>query len=107
MWETCAHTGDRVRTDMDGSGTATAMQFESNPWDQIKNRLSGKISSEAYQNWVMRTAFERLDGAILNVTVPDQLTKDWMEQEYAEDIRSSLRELNIAVSQVIYTVRAA
>jgi chromosomal replication initiator protein len=92
---------------MDGMGTAAAMQFESNAWDQIKNRLSGKISSQAYQNWVMRTAFESLEGATLNVTVPDQLTKDWMEQEYAEDIRSSLRELNLPVTQVIYAVRAA
>jgi len=88
-------------------GTAAAMQFESNAWDQIKNRLSGKISSQAYQNWVMRTAFESLEGATLNVTVPDQLTKDWMEQEYAEDIRSSLRELNLPVTQVSYAVRAA
>ena len=32
----------------------------------------------------------------MRVTVPDQVTKDWMEQEYAEDIRETIRELNLA-----------
>ena len=96
-----------MRTDTDGTGTATGMQFEENPWDRVKNSLSGKISPQAYQNWVMRTAFENLDGGVLRVSVPDQVTKDWMEQEYAEDIRASLREMNLAISQVIYAVRGA
>ncbi|HWZ30434.1 MAG TPA: chromosomal replication initiator protein DnaA [Bryobacteraceae bacterium] len=94
-----------VRVDTDGKGTAAVMQLENNPWDQIKNRLSGKISSQAYQNWVMRTSFEGMDGATLQVSVPDQVTKDWMENEYGEDIRCSFRELNLRVDQVQYSVR--
>jgi len=94
-----------VRVDTDGKGTAAVMQLENNPWDQIKNRLSGKISSQAYQNWVMRTSFEGMDGATLQVSVPDQVTKDWMENEYGEDIRCSFRELNLRLDQVQYSVR--
>jgi chromosomal replication initiator protein len=87
---------------------ATMMeQFEINPWEQIKARLAGKISSQAYQNWVMRTAFEGADGRVLRVIVPDQVTKEWMEQEYAEDIRISVRELNLPVESVVYVPRAA
>jgi len=96
-----------VRVDTDGKGTAAVMQLENNPWDQIKNRLAGKISSQAYQNWVMRTSFEGMDGATLQVSVPDQVTKDWMENEYGEDIRCSFRELNLRVDQVQYSVRPA
>jgi chromosomal replication initiator protein len=81
-------------------------QFEMNPWERIKARLAGKISSQAYQNWVMRTAFEGADGGVLRVIVPDQVTKEWMEQEYAEDIRISVRELNLPVESVIYFARA-
>ena len=29
------------------------------------------------------------------VAVPDQVTKEWMEQEYAEEIRDAIRELNL------------
>jgi chromosomal replication initiator protein len=87
---------------------ATMMeQFETNPWEQIKTRLAGKISSQAYQNWVMRTAFEGTDGGVLRVIVPDQVTKEWMEQEYAEDIRVSVRELNLPVESVLYIPRTA
>jgi chromosomal replication initiator protein len=88
------------------AAATTVEQFETDPWERIKARLAGKISSQAYQNWVMRTAFEGADGGVLRVTVPDQVTKEWMEQEYAEDIRISVRELNLAVERVIYIARA-
>jgi chromosomal replication initiator protein len=90
-----------VQVDSDRSGTATAMELE-NPWEQIKARLAGKISSQAYQNWVMRTRFESLEGGVLRVRVPDQVTKDWMEQEYAEDIRTVVKEVGLDVQTVAY-----
>ena len=107
VWESYAYSGDLVRSDTNGMATAAALNFETNPWDQVKNRLSGRITPQAYQNWVMRTAFESFDGAVLRVTVPDQVTKDWMEQEYAEDIRATVRELALPVTQILYSIRVA
>jgi len=78
-----------------------------NPWEQIKARLTTKISSRAYEDWVTRTAFDGSEGGSLRVSVPDQVTKEWMEQEYAEDIRQTIHELNLPVERVIYTPRAA
>src|SRR5712672_2591200 len=77
-----------------------------NPWEQIKARLTTKISTRAYEDWVTRTAFDGSEGRSLRVSVPDQVTKQWMEQEYAEDIRQTISELNLPVEQVIYTTRA-
>jgi chromosomal replication initiator protein len=77
------------------------MEFE-NPWEQIKVQLAVRISSQAYQNWVMRTRFESLEDGVLRVGVPDQVTKDWMEQEYAEDIRTVVRELGLDIRSVVY-----
>ena len=76
--------------------------MQSNFWDRIKSRLASKISPQDFQNWFMRTSFEGADGKILRVTVPDQVTKDWMEQEYAEEIRNSIRELNLDVDRIVY-----
>jgi chromosomal replication initiator protein len=84
-----------------------APQFESNPWNQIKERLAGKISPQAYQNWVMRTQFESLDAGSLRISVPDSVTKEWMEQEYAEDIRSVARELGLRLDSIVYIPRLA
>ena len=78
-----------------------------NPWEQIKARLTTRISARAYEDWVTRTTFDGAEGGVLRVTVPDQVTKTWMEQEYAEDIREAICELNLAVERVVYTLQTA
>ncbi len=81
------------------------MDFGSNPWNQIKEKLAGKISPQAYQNWVVRTQFESLDGGQMRIAVPDSVTKEWMEQEYAEDIRGVARELGLRLDSIVYIPR--
>ena len=49
-----------------------------------------------------REPFEGADGAYLRVTVPDQVTKDWMEQEYAEEIRHAIHELSLEIDRIVY-----
>jgi chromosomal replication initiator protein len=77
-----------------------------NPWDLIKAKLAERIAPQEFQNWVMRTALESLDQGSLRVQVPDQVTKDFIEQEYTEQIRSTIRELNLPVEQVVYLPHA-
>jgi len=91
---------------MHRTASAMAMDSGSNVWDQIKARLATKISSQAYENWIMRTSFEGLDQGVLRVMVPDQVTKDFMEQEYAEDIRGVVRDLNLSVQSIQYSQRS-
>src|SRR6202035_5898046 len=99
VWESC---GWRI-----GKVTAQVMTaVATNPWDQIKAKLAARISSQAYEDWVVRTLFEGADGGALMITVPDQATKEWMEQEYAQDVREPIRELNLAVEKVIYAPQA-
>jgi len=74
----------------------------SNPWDQIKSRLAARISPQDFQNWVTRTAFERTDDRAIRVQVPDQVTKEWMEQEYGDEIRHAIRELNLGIDRIVY-----
>ncbi len=76
-----------------------------NPWEQIKARLTTRVSARAYEDWVTRTVFDGSEGGVLRVTVPDQVSKTWMEQEYAEDIREAIRELNLPVERVVYTTQ--
>ena len=55
-----------------------------NAWDQIKQYLEAKVSLDAYRNWIQRTGLLTQDGTTLRVAVPDDVTKDWLEQEYAD-----------------------
>ena len=88
----------------ESSGVAVAQEL--NPWDLIKAKLAERIAPQEFQNWVMRTALESLDQGSLRVQVPDQVTKDFIEQEYTEQIRSTIRELNLPVQQVVYLPHA-
>jgi chromosomal replication initiator protein len=83
------------------------MPMHSNFWDQIKSRLASKISPQDFQNWVTRTVFEASDGRTLRITVPDQVTKEWMEQEYSVEIRDAIHELNLSFDRVVYVPTVA
>src|SRR5271154_461276 len=73
-----------------------------NIWDEIKSAISGKISPEAYQNWLSKTFFLRAEGTRLWVGVPDAVTKDWILQEYNGEIWSAIRDRNFGIRQIVY-----
>jgi len=76
-----------------------------NNWEQIKMLISGKISAEAFQNWLSKTVLLRAEGTKLWVGVPDLATKDWILQEYMSEIWSAIRDLNLPVRQIVYEVQ--
>jgi chromosomal replication initiator protein len=75
-----------------------------NLWDQIKERLSATLSSEAYQNWIARTQLEDLKDGLLVVRVPDETARQWIQQEYTPYIRRAVNELRLPVLQVEYSL---
>jgi chromosomal replication initiator protein len=73
-----------------------------NAWEQIKQYLESKIGAEAFQNWILRTAFLGQENRSLRVSVPDNVTKDWLEQDYAAHIRSAISKLALPIETVRY-----
>src|SRR5579863_1945568 len=73
-----------------------------NIWDEIKSVISGKITTEAYQNWLSKTFFLRSEGTRLWVGVPDVVTKDWIQQEYNGEIWSAIRDRNFGIRQIVF-----
>lgn len=73
-----------------------------NIWEQIQNRISTKISAEAFQNWVSRTGYLSMEGGTLSVSAPDEATRRWMQEEYAGEVWAAIHELGLPVQQVIY-----
>ncbi len=97
---------------MSGSQLAAAMgqrvmENVGNVWDQIKARLASRIHPRAYQDWVMATRFEGLEGGVIRISVPDQVTKAWMEAEYADEIKLAIQELNLPIERIVYAPREA
>jgi chromosomal replication initiator protein len=65
-----------------------------NLWEQVKEQLASVLSSESYDNWVSRTALERLEGDTVYVRVPERQTRHWLESEYGDRIQSLIRSLS-------------
>lgn len=73
-----------------------------NSWEQIKDHISRRITSEAFQNWLVRTNFIALENGNLRVSVPDEATRQWMQEEYAGEVWAAVHELRLPVQQVTY-----
>ena len=74
-----------------------------NFWDQIRNYLQSKVSTESYQNWLKGTNFLAMDGNVVFVSVPDRETRAWLEsEEYASLVRVAVNELNLPVDKISY-----
>ncbi len=75
-----------------------------NLWDQIKERFSTTLSTEAYQNWIARTQLETQKDGLLTVRVPDETTRQWIQQEYGSHIRNIVEELHLPIKRVEYSL---
>jgi chromosomal replication initiator protein len=79
----------------------------SNLWDQIKERFSNTLSREAYQNWIARTHLDVQQDGLLVVRVPDETTRQWIQQEYTSHVRRFVSELHLPVQKVEYSLGAS
>ncbi len=78
-----------------------------NLWEQIKKTLATKLNEATYENWFSRTSFLRLEGGVLWANVPDEITKEYMQQEYAGEVWSAIRDIGLPVSQVVYELASS
>ncbi|MCC6345521.1 MAG: chromosomal replication initiator protein DnaA [Bryobacterales bacterium] len=75
-----------------------------NYWEQIKQHLASELSAEAFQNWVSKTYFDRLEGETLHVRVPNEFSKDWLEVEYHDKVSAAIKTSGLPITQVLYHV---
>jgi chromosomal replication initiator protein len=78
-----------------------------NIWERIKQQISGKISTEAFDNWLSKAVFVKAEGDRLWVSVPDTHTRDWIQQEYSADIWSAVREMSLSLREIVYEIHGA
>ena len=78
----------------------------SDPWEQIKGWLAGKLGGGAYQNWFPQTALGYLRNSEMTVRVPNETTAAWIRQEYSSHIRTAIQELDLPIQSVKYEIGA-
>jgi chromosomal replication initiator protein len=75
---------------------------ETNAWELVKEALHVRMKTEAFHNWVARTELLEQEGNRLRVLVPDEVTRHWLEREYAGQIQSVIQNLNLPILKVHY-----
>lgn len=83
------------------------LTVEKNTWDSIKQHLAAGLPEEAYQNWVARTECIRSGGGSLEVAVPDEYSKIWLERELAPLISEAIARLGLSVSEIHYSLSSS
>ncbi|MEB2364191.1 MAG: chromosomal replication initiator protein DnaA [Bryobacterales bacterium] len=78
-----------------------------NFWDQIKQCLSSRVSAESFQNWIHNTSFNSASDGVLTVSVPNEATKEFMEEEYDFLVQSVVQELRFPFKRVLYQISDA
>ena len=73
-------------------------------WEQIKDRLSQKLPWESFQSWFTKTTLHDGRGERLGVAVPNVETKEWLEKEYIDHIRTAIREMKLPFRDVVFEV---
>ncbi len=76
-------------------------------WEQVKDRLSARLTWESFQSWFTRTALYSQDSRSICVSVPNAETKEWIEREFTDHVRVAIRDLKLPVQEVNYVVAAA
>ena len=88
------------------TGVATAPSTTANAWEQIKALLSAQLAPQEFENWVLSTSQLSFEDGSLTVQVSDQVNKDFLEQEYAGQIETLVRNLGLPVERIVYVPRA-
>lgn len=71
-------------------------------WEEIKQQLASVVSAEGFENWISKTRLIRSEQNTLWVSVPNDATREWLETEYGDKVRSVISSLRVPVQKVVY-----
>ncbi len=74
-------------------------------WERIKEQLAQKLTAGAYANWISRSRLASFSEDQLTISVPDETTEQWIQQEYAVQIWSAIQDLKLPVKHICYEVQ--
>ena len=77
------------------------------PWLAIKSLLEATLTPQEFTNWLERTRSAGMQGDNLVVHTCNQVTIDFIQQEFGALIRKATETLNLPIQNVIYRVQGA
>jgi chromosomal replication initiator protein len=76
-------------------------------WENIKEGLKERLTSEAFRNWFLDTALLGEKNGELLIAVPTAEARDWIESEHTPDIEAVCRSRGLPNVKVAFFVSSA
>ncbi len=57
-------------------------------WERLRRRLRAEMGEDVYSSWFARMELVRIEGDLVNVSVPTRFLKSWIETHYVERVRA-------------------
>ncbi|GBD34122.1 Chromosomal replication initiator protein DnaA [bacterium HR34] len=73
-------------------------------WQSILAKLQSQMSPANFSTWFSNTSVAETQNDLLEIYVPNNFVKEWVENRYYNQILKILREINSGISQVKFIV---
>src|SRR5690625_7687575 len=73
-------------------------------WDEILDKMKEKISKPSFETWLKHTEARDLKEDTFYVSVPNEFTKNWLEQRYNQVISALIYEVTGVYLQIKFII---
>jgi len=63
-------------------------------WTQVCARFKNEFGDHAYQSWLVKLAYQGVDGSSVTLGAPSKFVRDWIERHYGSRLRDFFRAEN-------------
>ncbi|MCL1632213.1 chromosomal replication initiator protein DnaA [Sporolactobacillus sp. CPB3-1] len=74
-------------------------------WKQTLKKIKKKLSKPSYETWLKETQAHSINGQIMIISVPNEFSRDWLEEHYAKLISDILYEITGTRYQVQFVIQ--
>lgn len=75
-------------------------------WNQVLQSLAEEIDASSFDIWFSMVKFETVRNDRLYISVPNSLTKEWIESRYLDNLQNKLRSLTNQDIELFFTTES-
>jgi chromosomal replication initiator protein len=102
MWIEAVNRGDGAP----GSGIAGLKNMTNETWGQVREALMQRVGKNNYVTWIEPLRLARLKNGVAHFEVPTSFFGDWVQRNYADQIRNQLVTAGAEVHRIEFAVAA-
>ena len=74
-------------------------------WKAALGEIELQVSKANFKTWLQNTSVANKKGGVVTIAVPNNFTKEWLENKYHKFILRSLRNLDSEIKDVTYQIK--